>query len=83
MLGFASICESSRGPFCTQVRDVVCPLLLTLVLTVLAGDLFNAAHLFEQANDLRTSIQTLFCMLSITSALLIAQMHYRYFSIVA
>lgn len=83
MLGFASICESSRGPFCTQVRDVVCALLVALVLTVFAGYLFNATHLFGQANDLRTSIQTLFCMLCITSALLIARMHYGYFSIIA
>lgn len=82
-LGIASICEGSNGPFFTQVRDILCALLITLLLTVIAGYLYGASSLFGQANDIRTSPQTLACMFCLVTALLIARMHHGYFAILA
>lgn len=83
VLGFSIICEGRNGAICTQVRDIVCALLITLLLTVIAGYLYGASSLFEQASDVRTSPQTLVCMLCLAGALLIARVHHGYFSILA
>ncbi|TNE78014.1 MAG: GGDEF domain-containing protein [Gammaproteobacteria bacterium] len=83
MLGLSAICEGKQRPFCTLLRDLLAALLISLLLTVIAGYLFGASELFVQAEDIRTSPQTLVCMTCLAGALLIIRMHHGYFAILA
>ncbi|MDP1520233.1 hypothetical protein Q8A57_04550 [Porticoccus litoralis] len=83
ILGFSCICEGRDNPYCRVVRELVCALLVTLVLAVVAGYLFGATSLFQQNADILTSPQTLACMVLLATSLLITRMHQGYFSILA
>ena len=83
LTGIALLSGTPRDKRLTRLSDIASVMQIMLVLVILAGYLFNASSLFGQDEIVRTSPQTLLCMILLGIATLEHRIHDGAFAIFA
>lgn len=83
LAGVTLVIDGTRICVCRGPLDALALILAIIVLTLLAGYLFDASALYAVSETTRTSPQTLLGMVLVTFSLAISRMKQGYFSILA